>query len=1463
MQYAFQRHPGEYGPSRFKRVWRWMEWPDREAHGYGHDVGIDLVGEQTEGWDGGLCAIQTKFYDAGSIDKAAVDSFLSASSADIFTNRILVVTSSLTAHAQTMVAKTSPSCEVVHGSEIESWPTDWSDFLDSPERLSFNSVRYEPFPFQAEAVQDVVTGFAEHDRGKLVLPCGTGKSVVALWIAEQMAGRGGRVLYLVPSIALMGQTMREWARQRDPAIPHRYIGICSDTRAGRNDEDADMAELAMPVTTDPEKIAEKLAAEHGEAMTAVFCTYQSLELVAQAQADGAPAFDLALCDEAHRTTGIQETANASAFTLIHDDDKLLARKRLYMTATPRLYTDRAKAKVSNDTSDFDVYSMDDEAVYGPEFYRMGFGETVEGGHLTDYKVLVIAVAEDPVLENYDDLEINESGRRIKVEEAVKLAGCWDALADPTTRTAEGRITGQINPKEAARRAIAFTNTIKNSQQVEQYWRPVADLISPPHNLSVELLQCEVRHTDGARNALERANVISWLQSGNPDGGCRIVTNAKCLTEGVDVPALDAVLFVEPKRSQIDVVQAVGRVMRRSAGKRTGYVVLPVVVPSGSNLADDIVLSGSDFKQVWSVLKALRSHDERLDVAINTADLTGKLPMKIITSGVCPDCGQAGCDGGQDCQDRLRASGNVQGRLPFENAIASKLVEKCGDRQYWSRWGQEVARVTATIAAHIRQARRDDPILADAFSQFTEAMRATIGEHLTSESLVVMLAQHVVTIPVFDALFSESGFADRNPISKALNELLDEFKAQEVRLRDETRDLDRFYQSVENRLAGAVDGDTRIKVMLEVYETFFKEAMPDAVQRLGIVYTPVELVDFILRSADAVLRQEFGRGLTDEGVHILDPFTGTGTFINRLLTIKDIDGEYLIRDEDLERKFTNTHHPLVPGEGSLHEIHANEVVLLAYYLAAIKIEEGYRERTGHYEPFTGIVLTDTFMLQDDSRLPGTGSISYNSARAKQQNELPIQVIIANPPWSAGQKSAGDDNPNIDYPALEERVRETYGTKQRQVTGRAGGGTSSGNLYVQAIRWATDRLGDPNSPHPQPGVIAFVHPNSLSNGTSLAGMRAALRDEFTNIYVVNLRGDAMKSGDEFRREGDKIFGAGSRNGVQVTVLVRNPNKPLGQPATLHYTEVPERSTLKQKFDWLDSLGDVTRDQFDTVPVNQTHDWIDLTDGTFNEMIPVCRSRQHPVRFKQAIFVENARGVASGCDAYVYSFSRNDLEERARRLIDAYNDAAEYLAAGFSLEECTENNDLSRIKWHNTLKQSLKSQEEVVFDESRIREVLYRPFTKLWLYEDPRILREVRTISALFPLEPASQPASASPLRTTGPSSRLSPATPSRTSAQTEPTSQPEPSPGGDPDGRAVEYGDLRGAGLPDSARPAPDGAGPADPGHSQDRDHSQMTGVLFPSQNNRDLFSALAIADLCDLNCLGPNQGGARAVPRWTK
>ncbi len=365
-----------------------------------------------------------------------------------------------------------------------------------------------------------------------------------------------------------------------------------------------------------------------------------------------------------------------------------------------------------------------------------------------------------------------------------------------------------------------------------------------------------------------------------------------------------------------------------------------------------------------------------------------------------------------------------------------------------------------------------------------------------------------------------------------------------------------------------------------------------------------------------------------------------------------------------------------------------------------------------------------------------------------------------------------------------MRATYGRRLREISNRPVGGTSSANLYVQAIRWASDRLNAPDDNPNRPGVIAFVHPNSLSNATSLAGMRAALRDEFIDIYVVNLLGDAMKSGDEFRREGDKIFGAGSRNGVQITVLVRNPHKDQTAPASLHYAQVPEYSRLHEKFDWLTDLRDVTSDRFQIVPVTKGHDWVNLTDGTFQTLLPVCSTAKKGHNTEVAV-AEHATGVKTNCDVYVYSFSREKLESKIRQLIEAYQLARESMELGSTIDELTKNDHLESIKWTETLKQSLRNDEDIYFDESRIREVLYRPFTKIWLYEDARILSRVKTISGMLPRE-REREESSSRLKTIA-----APSQPSRQIASATSTSWAQTKAGHEPSrgGGDLDHGDLQ--------------------------------------------------------------------------
>ena len=537
--------------------------------------------------------------------------------------------------------------------------------------------------------------------------------------------------------------------------------------------------------------------------------------------------------------------------------------------------------------------------------------------------------------------------------------------------------------------------------------------------------CETRHVDGQHHALERKARIEWLKD-SANGSCRILSNARCLSEGIDVPALDAVLFMNPRNSHVDIVQAVGRVMRKAEGKEYGYIVLPVAVPAGVDPAASLD-DNKRFAAVWSVLRALRSHDDRFDAEINKIDLNNRPTDRIIFSG-------GGADG-EDLPDTLT--------LPFPpldlppGAIYAKIVEKCGDRKYWETWARDVADIFSRLVTRIEGLLNnpDNEFLGEWFEEFHNELKVSINDSITRDSAIDMMAQHILTRPVFEALFEQYDFAGGNPVAQALDVLREDFG--EFGLENETRDLENFYESVRLRARGLDNSEARQSVLMELYEKFFTTAMKKDADRLGIVYTPVEIVDFILASADRVLRDEFECSLSDEGVHVLDPFTGTGIFLVRLLQ------STLIQDADLPRKYRE-------------ELHANELILLAYYIAAIHIEEAFHGRMGSdstYEPFSGIVLTDTFNLHTERTGFPMAWLPDNSERAERQQKLPIQVIVGNPPWSAGQRSSADDNPNVTYPEIERRVAETYVAHSTATLKN-----SLYDTYKMAIRWASDRIGD---------------------------------------------------------------------------------------------------------------------------------------------------------------------------------------------------------------------------------------------------------------------------------------------------------------------------------------------------------------------------------------------------------------------
>ena len=1031
---------------------------------------------------------------------------------------------------------------------------------------------------------------------------------------------------------------------------------------------------------------------------------------------GAETFDLIICDEAHRTTGVESSASGnggSYFTAVHDNDRLCAKKRLYMTATPRIYSDSAKTK-ARDIGEVALYSMDDESQYGPEFHRMTFADAVENGHLSDYKVIVLNV-EESFVDGALQRSIAAGGdAELNLDDAAKILGCSKALIAP-----EGPDAGKdVRPLQ---RAIAFSTTIKNSKRVTESWDQIVndgrdDVLTEEERSRMHAF--DVDHVDGGMNALLRNRKLHWLRQSEEEApnACRILSNARCLTEGVDVPALDAVLFLQPRRSMVDVVQAVGRVMRTAPGKKTGYVILPIVIPAGVR-PEDALDDNERYRVVWEVLQALRSHDERLDAEINKIDLNKQQSDSHI------DFIGVGA-GGESDWDRITEDLPVpqQYRLPglVIDAFRAKVVERVGDREYWDRWARDVADIAVALEVRIRGLIPDlgDSNGADGdharirlhFDSLLESMRATTNDSLTESDAVSIVAQHMITEPVFQALFADHDFAKSNPVARSLNEFVGILRGHG--LESELGGLERFYASVRRRAEGLDNSEARRKVLEELYEKFFKNALPKEAQRLGVVYTPHELVDFVLHSADYLLKKEFGKSLSDEGVHILDPFAGMGTFIWRLLANSD-----LIRDADLERKFWE-------------ELHANEILPLAYYMASINVEESFRERMESrdgedpgYLAFEGMVYRDTFnaLTRAEGSQAAMRFMQDNDKRARKQDDTDIRVIMGNPPYSAGQRNENDANPNVHYEEMRNRISETYLEKA----------TTKGNKnrlydhYKMGIRWATDRMNE------QGGILGYVSNASFLDANADSGLRACLAEEFTSIYCFNLRGNQRTQGETSRREGGKIFGSGSRAPIAITLFVKNPDAE-HEGCRIYYKDIGDYLTREQKLWIVENARSVDGvEDWESITPDENCDWIDLNDSTFKLHCAIGNKEAKAGRADNAIFRMYSRAISTGRDDWVYEYSAERLSIRVRNMIDAYEEALDDLVEhGDAMFDDITRPQPTRIKWDSTLRQRLRRRNRKEFTDVDIHLSTYRPFTKEYVYYSPIFISATYRTLSFFP-------------------------------------------------------------------------------------------------------------------------------------
>lgn len=1326
--------------NELEKVWLWEEFPGRKDFG-GTDTGIDLVAKTEMGdyW-----AIQCKCYaEDATIDKPAVDSFLATSSRTFtnevtfqttrFSNRVWISTTShWGSNAEEAIRNQEPPVTRVGMADLNSSPVDWQKLLDG---LTGNSALVEgkkPRKHQLDAISKAYTHYITegNDRGKLIMACGTGKTYTSLLIAEQLLNGKGLVLFMVPSIALLGQSLNAWSA--DAGKPIKAVCICSDSKASRkiqknkfDDADDSVVDLAVPASTNPKSIASQLKKYRShDGLMVVFSTYQSIDAVSEAQQEILSetngeygVFDFIICDEAHRTTGVKlSDKDESNFTKIHSDDNVKGRKRLYMTATPRLYGESAKVKASE--KDCILCSMDDKALYGEEFYRVNFSYAVQNGLLTDYKVLVLTVGENDVPDNIKR-DITDTTTELNFDDTSKLIGVINGLSKMIQ--GDDHRTWDADP-HMMRRAVAFCSSIDKSASragiSSKYVASVLPQISEKYdkNLDAESLSHTVsitaKHIDGSMNSQERNGILQWLAD-EPDNDreCRVVTNVRCLSEGVDVPSLDAVLFLSARNSQVDVVQSVGRVMRtfhkgQPDEKKYGYIIIPIVVPSGVS-AEEVLDNSKTFDVVWEILNALRSHDDRFNAMVNKIALNKQKPNKqSYTPSVT--IGRPGL-GFQEGESEARELENAeiarQLELRFgelQDGVYAKLVEKCGDRLYWENWAKEIGLIAHKFIERISKLIQSG-IHKKAFNEYLKGLQRDLNPSVDAAQAIEMLAQHIITRPVFDALFADYQFVNNNAVSRSMQRMID--LLQEQAFEKDTEILDKFYKSVRMNVGGIDNLEGKQTIIKNLYEKFFKGAFPLTVEKLGIVYTPVECVDFIIRSVDDILKAEFNTSLTAQNVHILDPFVGTGTFITRLLQ------SGLIRPEDMERKYLN-------------EIHCNEIVLLAYYIADVNIESVFHEITRRktYLPYSGICLTDTFQLAEKKHNElFTEFFQDNSRRVKKQMATHVRVIVGNPPYSIGQKSANDNAQNTVYPAMEKRLSETY-TKRSL----AGLSKSTYDSYVKAFRWASDRI-----PQNEGGIVAFISNGAWLDGIGQDGMRRCIEEEFTSVYVLNLRGNQRTSGELSRKEGGKIFGSGSRTPIAITFLVKNPAKK-GQKAVIHYHDIGDYLTREQKLKLVKDFRSISSQKLEwqIITPNDKADWINQRDGVFDNLIPLFDKKG------VSVFNHNGPAVATGRDVWVNNFSNSQLDDNINYLINNYNVQCHKFQTIKSQEKALSvesfiDTDTTKVSWTRSLKNFLSRGTLLKFERERLMECSYRPFCVTNLYYSPSLIESPGQCKDLFPL------------------------------------------------------------------------------------------------------------------------------------
>ncbi|GAA8177613.1 DEAD/DEAH box helicase family protein [Helicobacter pylori] len=1311
----------------------WNDWKLRGKEG---DRGIDMVITTTSKE---YIAVQCKYHQ-DNISLNDIATFLSQLQAGVgevrFKKGIIISTSKLTRAALEEIEQIRSTGMGIDIDEITEEDfiysqIDWEKFDPTQTQGEIPLCdKKKPRPHQIEAIDATKEYFSspKNARGKLIMACGTGKTYTSLKIMEALEPK--ITLFLAPSIALLSQTFREYAQEKSE--PFYASIVCSDDKVGKSknedNDDIKFSELPIKPSTRLEDILsvyEKAQKENKRFI--IFSTYQSALRIKEAQEAGLGEIDLVICDEAHRTVGALYSTNErddkNAFTLCHSDGNIQAKKRLYMTATPKVYSESSKAKAKE--SDNVIYSMDDAEIFGEEIYTLNFERAIALDLLTDYKVMILAVRKEnlsgvtnSVNKKISRLEAQGTKldkKLINNEFVCKIIGTHKGLAkqDLIALDDENKADSDLQHKEdtiASQRAISFCKSIKTSKNIKDSFETIMECYDEELKKKISKnLTISIDHIDGTMNCKVRLDKLEELNE-YQHNTCKVLSNARCLSEGVDVPALDSIVFFDGKSAMVDIIQAVGRVMRKAKGKKRGYIILPIALEESEIQNLDEAVNNTNFKNIWKVLKALRSHDPSL-----VDEATFKEKIKIFGSD-----DESNPDDDEELkkdkteQDPKQAQKTLFDAILLQDladAVYNVMPTKLGDKNYWENFTKKTGNIARTLSNRLKMIFEKNP---EFFHDFLDSLRDNIHQNIREDEVLDMITSHIITKPIFDAIFGDN---IQNPIAKALDKMV--LKLSDLGLEGETKDLKNLYESVKTEATHAKSQKSQQELIKNLYNTFFKEAFRKQSEKLGIVYTPIEVVDFILRATNGILKKHFNTDFNDKSITIFDPFTGTGSFIARLLSKENA----LISDEALKEKFQKN-------------LFAFDIVLLSYYIALINITQAAQNRDSSLKTFKNIALTDSLDYLEEKSAKGVFKFFEDLKENKDIKDTiekqNIRVIIGNPPYSAGAKSENDNNQNLSHPKLEKWVKEKYGKNSSAKSGKA-----TRDTLIQSIYMASELLKDK-------GVLGFVVNGSFIDSKSADGFRKCVAQEFSHLYVLNLRGNQRTSGEVSRKEGGKIFDSGSRATIAVIFFVKDTS--VSNNNTIHYYDIGDYLKREAKLNRLSHFTNLDTIPFETIIPNNKGDWINQRDDAFEKLIPLKRDKKLN---NDSVFDINSGGVASGRDPWVYNFSQKILTQSVQKCIDTYNADLKRFNAHFReafkqrtkgvkkadlykhLNDREITTDKTKIAWVQNLKtQLIKGKKLDDFSQEKISVSLYRPFNKQYFYYERELAWSFYSMKKIFP-------------------------------------------------------------------------------------------------------------------------------------